>query len=385
MLSVRITSRLSSKQNPMPGPNYSSRRSRLIRSFKAADIDALLITGESNVRYLTGFTGDSSWLYLSRTATVLLSDSRYQTQIANECDGLDVDIRDARTPMSVAATEVINRANPRRLGFEQDHLSFGQHASLAEKIHSAEFVATSGLTERLREVKDKWELAQIRDAIRMAERGISVVRSSLTKDQTEQEIRYKLEAAMRSFGATGPGFEPIVGIGPTAALPHAHAGSLKISESPVLLIDWGAETPSGYRSDLTRVFITGRPTKKMESVYNVVLEAHQKSIAAIKPGALCRDVDQIARKIIADAGYGKFFGHGLGHGFGLQIHESVRLSPLSEQVLEPGMVVTVEPGIYLPGQFGVRIEDDILVTGDGHEVLSSVPREFDDALVEFLA
>ena len=369
----------------MPAPNYSSRRSRLIRSFKSADVDALLITGESNVRYLTGFTGDSSWLYLSRAATVLLSDSRYQTQIADECEGLDVDIRDARTPMSVAATEVINKANPKRLGFEQDHLSFGQHASLAEKIENAEFVATSGLTERLREVKDKWELAQIRDAICMAERGISVVRSSLTQNQTEQEIRYTLESAMRSFGATGPGFEPIVGVGPTAALPHAHAGSRKVSESPVLLIDWGAETPSGYRSDLTRVFITGRPTKKMERVYNVVLKAHQKSIAAIKPGVLCRDVDRIARKIIADAGYGKFFGHGLGHGFGLDIHESVRLSPLSEQVFEPGMVVTVEPGIYLPGQFGVRIEDDILVTGDGHEVLSSVPREFDDALVEFLA
>lgn len=369
----------------MRGPNYSSRRSRLTRKLRAAGVDGLLISGEANVRYLTGFTGDSSWLYLSRSATVLISDSRYATQIAGECEGLDADIRDARKPMADAATDVIRKAKPRQLGFEADHLTFGQYSALAEKVgKSAELVETSGLTERLREVKDKWELAQIRDAVYQAERGIGVVRSSLTPSQTEREIRYLLEAAMRNFGAAGPGFEPIVGVGPTAALPHAHAGHLTVSESPILLIDWGAETQTGYRSDLTRVFVTGRPTKQMRDVYRTVLRAQQKAIAAIKPGASCRSVDMIARKVIADAGYGKYFGHGLGHGFGLEIHESVRMSPLSEQVLEPGMVVTVEPGIYLPGRFGVRIEDDILVTGDGHDVLTSVPREFDAAIVDFL-
>ena len=219
----------------------------------------------------------------------------------------------------------------------------------------------------------------------MAERGIDVVRSSLTKDQTEKEIRYLLEAAMRSFGANGPGFEPIIGVGPTAALPHAHAGDLQVHESPVLLCDWGAETPSGYRSDITRVFFTGKVTRQMRTVYNTVLKAQQKAIKAIKPGVKCADVDGIARKIIKDAGFEKYFGHGLGHGFGLEIHESVRMSPLSNQVFEPGMVVTVEPGIYLPNKFGVRIEDDILVTNDGHEVLTSVPREFDEAIVDFLA
>ncbi|APZ94204.1 M24 family metallopeptidase [Fuerstiella marisgermanici] len=367
------------------GPDYSARRSRLTRSFKSAGVDALLVTGLANVRYLTGFTGDSTWLYLSKSATVLISDTRYETQIANECDIVDVDIRDARKPMKVAVSEIVKKAKPKRLGFEPAHVTFGQHADLSEEITAAELVPTGGLTERLREVKDKWELQQIRDAVHMAERGIAVVRSGLTLDQTEQEIRYILEAAMRSFGATGPGFEPIVGVGPTAALPHAHAGDLSVSESPILLIDWGAETKSGYRSDLTRVFVTGKPSKQMEKVYNTVQEAQQAAIAAIKPGVKCVDVDTIARNIIADAGFGKRFGHGLGHGFGLEIHESVRMSPLTDQVFEPGMVVTVEPGIYLPGKFGVRIEDDILVTRDGHEVLSSVPREFDDAIVEFLA
>lgn len=369
----------------MSGPNYTSRRSKLTRSLKSADVDALLVTGESNVRYLTGFTGDSTWLFVSKSATVLISDSRYTTQIANECPDLDVDIRDARKPMHEAAAAVVKKAKAKLLGFETTHISFAQHAALSEEITSAELVPTTGLTERLREVKDSWELTQIREAIYLAERGIAVVRSSLKPDQTEREIRYILEAAMRGFGANGPGFEPIIGVGPTGALPHAHAGDLRVSESPMLLIDWGAETRTGYRSDLTRCFVTGKPTKQMRKVYDTVLKAQQKSIAAIKPGVKCKAVDAIARKIIADAGFDKYFGHGLGHGFGLDIHESVRMSPLSEQEFEPGMVVTVEPGIYLPGKFGVRIEDDILVTSNGHEVLTSVPREFDEAIIEFLA
>ena len=369
----------------MSGPNYTSRRSRLVKAFKSAGVDSLLVSGVSNVRYLTGFTGDSTWLFLSKTNTILISDSRYTTQLANECREIDVDIRDARKPMAVAVAAVVKKSNVKLVGFETDHLTVAQHQTLTAKIESAELVPTSGLTERLREVKDNWELQQIREAIHLAERGIAVVRSSLRPNQTERDVRYTLEAAMRSFGATGPGFEPIVGVGPTAALPHAHAGELQVSESPILLIDWGAETHSGYRSDLTRVFFTDKITKQMKTVYETVLRAHQMAIAAIKPGAECRMVDGIARKIIADAGFEKYFGHGLGHGFGLDIHESVRMSPLSEQVFEPGMVVTVEPGIYLPGKFGVRIEDDILVTNDGHEVLSSVPREFDDAAVEFLA
>ncbi|MEZ6128273.1 MAG: Xaa-Pro peptidase family protein [Planctomycetaceae bacterium] len=369
----------------MTGPNFASRRLKLLRALKSADVDSLLVTGLSNVRYLTGFTGDSTWLLLSRSATVLISDSRYTTQIADECADLDVDIRDARKPMSEAAAGVIRTAKVRHIGFEATQLTVAQHAALTDHVTTAELVSTSGLTERLREVKDKWELEQIRHAIQLAERGIGVVRSSLQSDQTERDIRYLLEAAMRSFGANGPAFEPIVGVGPTAALPHAHAGDRRVGESPVLLIDWGAETRSGYRSDLTRVFFTGKITKQMRTVYDTVLKAQQKSIAAIRPGARCVDVDSIARTIIAEAGFDKFFGHGLGHGFGLDIHESVRMSPISEQVFEAGMVVTVEPGIYLPNQFGVRIEDDILVTKDGHEVLTSVPREFDDAVVEFLA
>ncbi len=369
----------------MNGPNYEMRRARLLKKLKETDVDSLLITGLANVRYLTGFSGDSSWLFLSSGTAVILSDTRYETQLAEECTGLDAEIRDAGSTINELAAKVVAKAKKKKVGIEADQVTISLLSALSEMVTTAELVPTSGLVERLREVKDKWELEQIREAIRIAERAIGVVRSSLRPDQTETEIRFLLEAAMRDFGASGPGFEPIVGVGPTAALPHAHAGQRRVSESPVLLIDWGAQTKSSYRSDLTRVFITSKPTKQIEQVYKTVLAAHQAAIKAIRPGVKCADVDKIARGMIADAGFGKYFGHGLGHGFGLEIHESVRMSPLSKQEFEVGMVVTVEPGIYLPGKFGVRIEDDILVTVGGNEVLSNVPREFEEAIVPFLA
>jgi Xaa-Pro aminopeptidase len=369
----------------MSGPHYEQRRNKLRKRLRDAAVDSLLISGISNVRYLTGFTGDSTWLYLSAKDAIILSDTRFETQLADQCPDLQCEIRDAAGTISDLAQKVAVSTKSKRIGIESDHLTLNQFHVLQSSLTSAELVPTSGLVERLREVKDKWELEQIRQAVVLAERGIAVVRSCLTRDQSEVEIRNLLEASMRQFGAAGPAFEPIVGVGPTAALPHAHAGHRKVNESPLLLIDWGATTESGYRSDLTRVFLTGKPTRQMEQVYRIVLKAQQEAIRAIKPGVECIEVDRIARGIIADAGFGSYFGHGLGHGFGLDVHESVRVSPLSKQRFEAGMVVTVEPGIYLPGRFGIRIEDDILVTADGNEVLSGVPREFDDAFVPFLA
>ncbi len=372
----------------MSQPNYESRRNRVRRQFRGAGIDGLIVSGLANVRYLTGFTGDSSWLFLSRGRTVLLSDSRYETQLANECPDLDVEIRDAGATIQDLARTAVTSGDSRHPGFEADHLPWSTAQQLIETVRSGssvELLPVSGIVEGIREVKDRWELAEIREAVRIAERGFGVMRSSLTSHQTELEVREILERAMKDFGGSGTAFEPIVGVGPTAALPHAHAGRLQVQESSVLLVDWGAARPSGYRSDLTRVLFTGRVTKQMERVYNVVLAAQQAAIAAIQPGARLADVDQIARGMIADAGFGRWFGHGLGHGFGLEIHESLRMSPISDQVFQPGMVITVEPGIYLPGKFGVRIEDDVVVTKDGFELLSSLPREFESSFVEFLA
>jgi Xaa-Pro aminopeptidase len=368
-------------------PDYEARRNRVLGKFREAGIDSLLVSGVANVRYLTGFTGDSSWLFLARGSHVILSDTRYETQLQSECPGLPAEIRDAGRTILDLAVDRIAAAGAKRAAFEAEHLNFATWQSLDSRLANgpATLLPTSGLVERLREIKDRSELAQIRAAIQIAERGIGVVRSSLRPAQTESDVRFLLESAMRDFGGHGTAFEPIVGVGPTAALPHAHAGSRRLSEHPVLLVDWGAVSSQGYRSDLTRVFITGKPTKQIEKVYKTVLMAQQAAIAAIRPGALCSDVDRIARSLIADAGFGRFFGHGLGHGFGLEIHESLRMSPLSQQVFEPGMVITVEPGIYLPEKFGVRIEDDVLVTPTGCEVLTSVPREFEQSIVGVLA
>ncbi|MCH2211110.1 MAG: Xaa-Pro peptidase family protein [Fuerstiella sp.] len=369
----------------MSAQDFELRRHKLIRSLKSADIDSLLVSSETNVRYLTGFTGDSSWLFISSGNTILISDSRYSTQIGKECPGLDTEIRGVGKSMPDAAAAIVKKAGVTHLGVEGNHLTISQHASLENTVTRAQLIVTDSLTEQLRVIKDKWEIAQIRQAIHQAERGIAVLRASVRPNQTETEIRYALEASMRDFGAAGPAFEPIVGVGPTAALPHAHSGVRMIEESPLLLVDWGAQSKSGYRSDLTRVFFTGTVTKKMQNVYQTVLDAQQAAIQKIKPGVACKDVDAVARGIISDAGYGRKFGHGLGHGIGLDIHEAVRLGPGSNEILKPGMIVTVEPGIYLKGRFGVRIEDDVLVTRGGFQVLTSVPQEFDDAMIDFLA
>lgn len=370
----------------MAANRHASRRTKLLRAIRKEGADAILVTNEHNVRWLSGFTGDSTWMLLTKTNAVLLSDTRYSTQIRNECGDqkLDVEIRDAGSTLLEVLEKVLRKAKVRALGFESDSVTHESYEGLAEAAANTDLIPTSGITECLRAVKDRQEIKDIRLAVQIAERGMGTLRAGLKRGMTELEIAHNLEHAMRDFGATRAGFDPIVAVGANAALPHAQPGSKVIDESGVLLVDWGAETPGGYRSDLTRVLVTGTIPPKVEAVYRVVLKAQVAAIEAIHPGANCREIDAIARNIIDKAGYGRYFGHGLGHGFGLQIHEQPRFSPLSEQLLEPGMVITVEPGIYLPGRFGVRIEDDILVTKDGCEVLSTLPKQFEDCFVDFL-
>jgi len=361
---------------------YIQRRKNLLPILKAEEVDALLVTGETNVRYLTGFTGDSSYLLVGKSITLMLSDTRYSTQLADECPGLDVHIRDAGEKMQQAICKAVKKAKVSTLGFEGHLMTVSLHESLDEGLKSVTTKAVNGKIEsELRAIKDGGEVAETLEAVRQAERAFEVMRASLTQESLELELSWDLERSVRRFGGKGMAFPPIVGVGPHAALPHYYPSRYAVAEAALLLVDWGAQTFSGYRSDITRTLITGKPTKKMEEVYNVVLQAQEKAIKAIKPGRKCADVDKIAREHIAKAGYGKYFGHGLGHGIGLDIHEQPRLSPISDDVLKPGMIVTVEPGIYLPGKFGVRIEDDVLVTEKGYEVLTTLPKDFESMLV----
>ncbi len=360
---------------------YPERRERLRRAVRKTGADALLVTDFTNVTYLTGFTGDDSYLLLLRdSGEIIISDPRYTTQLGEECPGLDLFIRRPGVNMLEATVKVIRRARVRRLGIEGDSMSVGLRDRIAKEMPKLQMVVTSGLAERLRRIKDRDEIGRIRQAIWYAERAFGVVKASLRGDKTEKQIADELDHHMRTFGATAAGFPSIVAVGPRAALPHARPGSVTVASSDILLVDWGAESGL-YRSDLTRVLVTGRISPKLERIYRVVLRAQLEAIAAIRPGIAASDVDRVARTRIEKEGFGRQFGHGLGHGLGMQVHEAPRLAAKIPGVLRPGMVVTVEPGIYFPGWGGVRIEDDVLVTRTGHEVLTSVPKRFEDAVV----
>jgi Xaa-Pro aminopeptidase len=257
-----------------------------------------------------------------------------------------------------------------------------QLEKLKSEVAGLEICPTTGAVENLRQIKDADEISEIRKAIYQAEKGFEVLRAQLRPEMTELQAAHILEQAMRDFGATGAAFPPIIAVGPRAALPHARPTPGRISESEFVLIDWGATAASGYKSDLTRILVTGKLLPKLEKVYGVVLKAQRAAIKAIRPGARCRDIDAVGRRVIEAAGFGRQFNHGLGHGIGLNVHETPRLSAASDAELQPGMIVTVEPGIYLEGWGGVRIEDDCLVTRQGCEVLTSVPKELEQLVVQ---
>jgi Xaa-Pro aminopeptidase len=359
---------------------FAARRDRLRKLLNKAGVDTLLVTSFPNVTYLTGFTGDDSYLLVTKRGEVLISDSRYTTQLEEECPGLDLHIRITGESMLSATLNVCKKAKISRLGIEGDSMTVGFHQRLADKAEKLEFVTTTGLVEQLRMIKDKEEIAEIRQAVAIAEKAFAVVRAALRPEQTEKEIADALESQMRLFGGRGASFTPIVGVGDRAALPHYRPGQLHIGDADFVLIDWGA-LGRLYMSDLTRTLVTGKIPPKLQRIYGVVLQAQLAAIDAIRPGKTCEEIDAVARSVIENAGYGKQFGHGLGHGLGLQIHEDPRFAKKQTVKLEPGMVMTVEPGIYLPGFGGVRIEDDVLVTRSGCEVLTNVPKQWDDAIV----
>ncbi len=227
-------------------------------------------------------------------------------------------------------------------------------------------------------IKDAHEVEVTRQAVRMAQEAWLAMRGELSPELTERQLAYGLEAKMRSLGAEGCSFSPIVAVGPAGALPHYEPSDTRLGEGSTLLVDWGAKY-QGYASDLTRTFYRDEPTPAFRRAYEVVLAAQQAAIEALGPGVRCRDVDSAARQVITEAGMGEAFKHSLGHGVGLYIHESPRMSASSTDTLEPGMIVTVEPGVYFEGDFGIRIEDDVLITERGREVLSNLPKGLDDS------
>jgi Xaa-Pro aminopeptidase len=350
------------------------RRQRLAKWLKEEDLGALLISNPVNVTYLTGFSGESSYLILSRKRTVLVSDARFTGQIAEECPGLETHIRPpAKTPYQATA-EVLDKLGVRKVGFESAHLTVADLETLAGLAPALSWKGERDRVEQLRMIKDPSEVAQIREAIDIAQRAFAMFVAMLRPEDREKDLADNLEYYIRRAGGRCASFPNIVAVGERAALPHAPPTAKRVEESRLLLVDWGA---SGrfYKSDLTRVLLTRKISPKLEKVYTVVANAQAKAIRAIRPGVKAHDIDAEARGVITTAGFGQFFGHGLGHGLGLQVHEAPGLRQNSETILAAGMVMTVEPGIYLPGWGGVRLEDDVLVTEQGCEVLTSVTKE----------
>lgn len=363
-----------------PRSKSNPRVSKLRRQLKQSGAEALLVTNFKNVTYLTGFTGDDSYLLVTAKEEILFSDPRYSEQLEEECPHVKLEVREQGVSILDSVAKTVSKAKIGKLGIESSSMTVQFFKKVVAKLPRVEIKPFDGLVEELRVIKDKGEIALTRDAVSLAEKAFAVLKAGLRGDQTEKELEALLTYEIQRNGGRGTSFPPIVGVGPRAARPHGTPGMVKMEEDSFVLIDWGADYRF-YKSDLTRVLFYGKVPAKMKKMYETCLKAQLAAIDKIKPGVIMSDVDKAARSIIAKAGWGKQFGHGLGHGIGLDIHEAPRLNSLSDRPLEPGMIVTVEPGIYFPGFGGVRIEDDILVTKDGHEVLTSVPKSFEEATI----
>jgi Xaa-Pro aminopeptidase len=347
---------------------------------KSADIDTLMVSTTENRRYLSGFTGEDTQcdesagaLFISADHLVLATDSRFDIQAKTECK--DYDIHCYREGLAKSLPEILKQLGTQRLGFESARVThkilMDLNEALASQNMKVEMIPTENLVEQLREVKDEQEIQQTQSALRIAETAFTQILDRIKPGMTEKEIAWMLEKEMREAGAEDLSFPSIVASGPNSALPHAIPGGRMWQAGEPLLFDWGAKL-HGYCSDISRTLVSGRGDKTFQMVCQTVLDAQQMAIDTIRDGVSTVAVDRIARSHIEAQGFKGKFGHGLGHGTGLAVHEAPRLSPFKDSILKSGMIVTVEPGIYLEDWGGVRIENQIVVRNDGAEVLNSL-------------
>ncbi len=356
---------------------HAARRGRAVRKLRAAKVDAMLVTKPVDVGYLTGFTGQDSSLLVGSGWACLVTDGRFTEQVAKDCPDIECCVRTG--PMEAALAGVLKGRRVRKLGFDPKHVTVKLRNDLAGKLGGRKLVEVSEVVSSLRQAKDDGELRIMRRAIRIAEKAFKELCGLGPKGwvgRTERDLAAELGYRMRQAGADGLSFPTILAAGAHGSMPHYSPGSARVKAGQAVLIDWGARA-GGYCSDLTRVVFTGTIPAKLREIYEVVRLAQEAGIAAIRPGVGCKAVDKAAREVIVKAGYGGQFGHGLGHGLGREVHEAPGLGKLSTVRLKSGMVVTVEPGIYLPGIGGVRIEDDVLVTAGSARRLSGLPRDID--------
>ena len=359
--------------------DVSSRVGRLRATLDAAGCDGLLVTNLTNVRYLCGFTGSAGALLVRRDDAILFTDGRYATQSVEQLAGAGVvgveveigGVAEQRSGLVKAVSGSIGR-----LGLEAGHAPWAAQRSYAESFgDGVELVATDGLVEELRRVKDDGELARIEAACGIADYALAAVLPALLERPSEREFGLELDFAMRRLGAADVSFETIVASGPNGAKPHARPSERRIEPGELVVLDFGALV-DGYHSDMTRTVCVGAPASaRLSEIDEVVRRSQAAGVAAVRAGVGARDVDEVCRSFIAEAGFGDRFVHGTGHGVGLDIHEFPLLGQTATASLEAGFVITVEPGVYLPDEGGVRIEDSVVVTVDGCRRLTNAPKD----------
>lgn len=335
-------------------------------------LDGFVVTDSINRRYISGFTGSSGLLLVTELGAYLITDFRYFEQAKSETYEFEV----IRHGPSIFETlvEVMVDKGLKNVGFESENMSFKDYDDLSRLSKNIELVSTNGVIERIRMIKDDIEIEKIRNAAKLSDKAFLRILEIMRPGMKERDIAIELEYLFRKFGGERASFDTIVASGERGALPHGTASAKPLHDGDLVTIDFGAIF-EGYSSDCTRTVAIGNVSRKAQEIYNIVLRAQLAGLEAVKPGMSCKALDSLVRSIIVEEGYGEFFGHGLGHGVGMRVHESPVLSQKGTDTLRPGMVVTVEPGIYLLGWGGVRIEDLVVIHEDGAEILTKTTKD----------
>lgn len=348
-----------------------SRLVQIRESMKKQNIDGLLVMSDKNRRYITGFTGTSGAVVITDTTAKLITDFRYVDQANDQVS--EFEVVEHKGPMSDEVAAQFSEAGSKKIGFEKDHITYGIYETFYEKV-KGELVPVSGIVEALRLIKTDEELSVLKKAAEIADDAFAHILNFIKPGVKEIDVSNELEFYMRKQGATSSSFDIIVASGYRSALPHGVASEKEIESGELVTLDFGA-LYKGYCSDITRTVAVGEINEKQKEIYSVVLEAQKKGMNGLKAGLTGKEADALTRDVIDDKGYGSYFGHSTGHGIGLDVHEGPALSHRSDVELEPGMVVTVEPGIYVKGVGGCRIEDDTVITEKGNEPLNFAPKE----------
>jgi Xaa-Pro aminopeptidase len=366
---------------PLPPITVRGRLDRLRDAFEEHEVDALVVTTLANVRYLTGFTGSAGVLALTRGSAVLTTDGRYRTQSAEQVERAGADVEIVIGPVAAQRQAVVDVLGAgARIGLEADSVTWSGQRTWADLLGHDVLVPTTNAVEALREKKDAAEIARMERAAAIADAALFEVLPLMSQGVSEEHFALELDTAMRRGGAEGTAFDTIVAAGENSAKPHHRPGSRRIQLGDPVVVDFGA-TFEGYRSDMTRTFCVGEdPEGELARIFEVVRTSQAAGAAAVRPGISAKEVDDVCRQIIKDAGWADRFEHGTGHGVGLDIHEAPTVSQLGTAILAPGFVVTVEPGVYVPGHGGVRVEDTLVVTDDGARPLTRFTKDIHGSL-----